>query len=216
MRRAGSHVGVRRARERPRCGLRFGAAVEPAAAGRETGEDAPRCTSAVYNAQKTERRRVCYPWHALHDREVVVYAAATRRDRGRVFCCKLDEDDDRHRLEIPAWMFDGAVCSSMHMHSKPHARWESLCALHELLHAEHSHRASDSGVDRHPSSTGDADATTKQRTPPGAAKSISAAHKGAELARPRRGSSGEGHQIARTPASRSTGARARKCSRGDG
>ena len=96
------------------------------------GEDVPRCTSTGRNAHKTEAQRLEYKWHPLHGQNVIVYGRVDRLT-GATFRCQLSEDTKRDRLEVPTWMFDGAVCAQMRAVHDPHVTLRALTELKQLL-----------------------------------------------------------------------------------
>ena len=89
-------------------------------------------TKGIHTAHKTENRRVHYQWHPFSGRDVVVHGQV-QRSHGLLLKCQLDARDERDRLEVPAWMFDPAVCASMTLRAEPYADAASLRALRLLL-----------------------------------------------------------------------------------
>ena len=73
---------------------------------------------------------VCYPWHPLHGRQVVI--RGRRQDPGctRVRC-QLVGDETWH--VIPEWMLDEARCRRMRLCAEPQACWTALLEMRGLL-----------------------------------------------------------------------------------
>ena len=96
------------------------------------GEVETRCTTTVLTAHRTERRRLHYRWHAFSGREVIIHCA---RSYGGavVFHCQTDDDDKADRRQVPAWMFDRAVCQQMQMMEEPSVSLPALVELRWLL-----------------------------------------------------------------------------------
>ena len=70
-------------------------------------------TSRRDNAQKTEVRSVCYPWHPWYDRSLVIRESLVKNGVA-VYRCGLEAGDITSRsLEIPQWMFDRAICCGL-------------------------------------------------------------------------------------------------------
>ena len=91
------------------------------------------CTTRLKNAHRTVWREVLYRFHPWFGRDVFVHAMIERAG-SVVFCCTLDGSDTTRWLEIPAWMFDRAVC--VHepcLASEPFVGVEALTALSALL-----------------------------------------------------------------------------------
>ena len=93
---------------------------------------AGHCTTREQTTHKTEIRRVEYPWHPLHGRDVHVYGVRVHWERGEALRCKLEPEDGSDCFEIPAWMFERARCAKMHL-GQAKASWESLVELRKLL-----------------------------------------------------------------------------------
>ncbi len=91
------------------------------------------CTTKLKNAHKTAWRDVLYRFHPWSGREVCVHAMIERAG-SVVFGCTLDGSDTTRWLEIPAWMFDRAVCPPEPcLASEPFVGVEALTALSALL-----------------------------------------------------------------------------------
>lgn len=89
------------------------------------------CRTPAHNDHGTDVRRVHYPWHPLHGRDVLVRGAKT--GRRTVLRCQVDDDDRRDNREVPTWMFDQARCSQMVPSASPSVSWEALHELRRLL-----------------------------------------------------------------------------------
>jgi hypothetical protein len=87
----------------------------------------PRCTRRCSNAHRTanpDEREVLYPWHPWGGCLVRVHEAIEKAD-GIVLRCSRDGATKRW-LELPAWMFDRAVCLPMRITRDP---WIQFAAL---------------------------------------------------------------------------------------
>jgi hypothetical protein len=96
--------------------------------------DGSYCTRRRSNAHRTanlEEREVLYPWHPWGGCIVRVHEAIEKAD-GIVLRCSRDGATKR-RLELPAWMFDRAVCLPMRITRDPRIEFAALAALRELL-----------------------------------------------------------------------------------
>ena len=94
--------------------------------------DGPYCTTETLNTDKTESRTVVYPWHPFYGKAVEINGERNRRGT-IVYVCTSDGSDAGAVMEVPAWMFDPAVCCLLR--SADHARVHvgALRALQVLL-----------------------------------------------------------------------------------
>ena len=90
-------------------------------------------TTKLKNAHRTAWREVLYRFHPWSGRDVCVHAMIERAG-SVVFRCTLDGSDAARWLEIPAWMFDRALCPHEPcLAQEPFAGVEALKALSALL-----------------------------------------------------------------------------------
>lgn len=92
------------------------------------------CTTRCGNAHRTEvgqGREVLYRWHPWAGCIVRVHEAVEKAD-GIFLRCSRDAAAKRW-LELPAWMFDRAVCLPMRITRDPWIEFAALSALRELL-----------------------------------------------------------------------------------
>jgi hypothetical protein len=73
-----------------------------------------------------------YLWHPWYGEQVCVQGEA-RRGAGLVLRCTRDEHQRFPPLEIPAWMFDSAVCGRLNLGTCAYVSSAALLALQELL-----------------------------------------------------------------------------------
>jgi hypothetical protein len=88
----------------------------------------------VFDTHKTEADRIFYPWHPLYGRELAISGKCIRR--GTVmFICRVRGVRMLTPLEVPAWMFDSAVCCRLI--AAPSARVDvtALFSLRALLNS---------------------------------------------------------------------------------
>ena len=71
--------------------------------------DVFRCTTETHKTHKTDSARVVYPWHPFYGLEVTINGQRNRRG-AIVFICSIVGGPNTSPLEVPAWMFDTAVC----------------------------------------------------------------------------------------------------------
>jgi hypothetical protein len=101
----------------------------------------------------TERREVLYPWHPWFGMTVHVHQVV---DKGLIgtLRCSVDGATSGRWLELPAWMFDRAICLPISLASLPRvhlAALESLRALLiELRQSSPAIAAAGSGAQRNP------------------------------------------------------------------
>ena len=89
--------------------------------------------SSFRNPHSSDCRRVEYPWHPLHDQEVII-CGSRREANGLVHHCRRISDlVGSACLQIPAWMFDPVQCSVSRLESVPRVSWVSLVQLRQLL-----------------------------------------------------------------------------------
>ncbi len=90
------------------------------------------CTTRRGNAHRTEEREVLYPWHPWFGRLVHIHEVI-EKTAGDVFRCSCDDEASGRLLELPAWMFDRAVCAPMQVCPLPFVGVAALSALQMLL-----------------------------------------------------------------------------------
>ena len=71
-----------------------------------------------------------YRWHPLHGRDLSVIGTMNRHGEVMLVC---QVEEMSAPLEVPAWMFDAAVCCHFRSASKPRVSIESLTSLTLLL-----------------------------------------------------------------------------------
>ena len=107
----------------------------PASSRRGRNEAARCCTNRRHNAQKTEVRSVCYPWHPWYGRSLVIRESLVKNGVA-VYRCGLEAGDITSRsLEIPQWMFDRAICCGLRRAERPVVDCAALLRLKALLAA---------------------------------------------------------------------------------
>jgi hypothetical protein len=95
--------------------------------------DDGRCTTRLENTHGTEFREVQYVWHPWFGLSVGVHAAIEKPD-GVVLRCTVSDCAADRWLEVPAWIFDRAVCGALRRMADPHADAAALAALADLLY----------------------------------------------------------------------------------
>ena len=90
------------------------------------------CTTRRRNAHGTDIREVIYQWHPWRGRQIHVHQAVERAG-GIVFRCNLTGTTSDRLLEIPAWMFDRAVCTMTCLEAASRVDIGALSALSRLL-----------------------------------------------------------------------------------
>jgi hypothetical protein len=88
------------------------------------------CTTEGTKTHKTGCRRVVYAWHPLHGRDLNVIGTMNRHGEVMLVC---QVEASRAPLEVPAWMFDLAMCCHCRSASTPRVGIESLTSLTLLL-----------------------------------------------------------------------------------
>jgi hypothetical protein len=106
----------------------------PASGSPGSGAAAPGCTTEALNTHKIGKRLLLYSWHPLYGRELTVRGENNRRGT-IMYICSTGEDQTSATLEIPAWMFDGAICCRFASGGPPHVDVCSLKSLRVLLGA---------------------------------------------------------------------------------
>ena len=105
----------------------------PSACGsRAPGEGAVRYRTRRRNAHKPEEREVLYPFHPWSGRLVRV-REARELGSGDIFRCTIGREDSDRGRDVPAWMFDRAVCGLVRMSASPVADLAALARLRSLL-----------------------------------------------------------------------------------
>jgi hypothetical protein len=93
------------------------------------------CTTRRGNAHRTDHAEECevlYPWHPWAGCIVRVHEAVEKVD-GTVLRCSRDGAAAERWLELPAWMFDRAMCLPMRIARDPFVEFAALAQLRELL-----------------------------------------------------------------------------------
>ena len=105
---------------------------------------------------------------------MIIHEVLERLGHTIVRCC-LAQDDSRRIWEIPQWMLDRTVCSTMHLAQEPVVSIEALWTLKLLLDHQHADSALPMLQGQHHGSLeqGDADAPSTQPTAQYAAGIIS-------------------------------------------
>ena len=141
---------------------------------------APDCTTERHNAHKTEVGTVRYAWHPWHDRSVLIHEWFVRGGLA-VFRCSLEPAGRLSTtLEIPAWMFERAICCGMRPAERPMVDCAALLRLKALLSAV-ADEAVIEGRHRSSPSQGDADATPGPVSLRGSTRSVPTCQPGAGL-----------------------------------
>ena len=111
------------------------------------------CRRQQHNAHVTERREVLYPWHPWFGMTVHVHQVVERGLTGTLRCSVNGVASGRW-LELPAWMFDRAICLPISLASSPRAHLVALGSLLNLLielrHSPPAIAAAGSGAQRNP------------------------------------------------------------------
>ena len=141
------------------------------------------CQATNDPVNKTDVRRVLYPWHPLYGQDVIV--RETRAGSRSVLRCQVDADETRDNREIPLWMFDAVRCARMVPTPQPQVCWAALLDLRRLLDETRPAKAPATIEDRCPSTTEETDATSTGtiRRPP-ASRPVRARASTATLAGP--------------------------------
>jgi hypothetical protein len=80
----------------------------------------------------TERRDVLYPWHPWFGLTVHIHQVVEKGLTGTLRC-SVDGAGSGRWLELPAWMFDRAICLPITVASSPRAHLAALESLRKLL-----------------------------------------------------------------------------------
>ena len=94
--------------------------------------DGPHCRRRHHNTHVTERREVLYPWHPWFGMTVHIHQVVEKGRIGTLRCSVNDAASGRW-LELPAWMFDRAICLPITLASSPRAHMAALESLRNLL-----------------------------------------------------------------------------------
>jgi hypothetical protein len=89
-------------------------------------------TTHQHKTHKTELREVHYPWHPLYRQSIPVRLEG-RWKNGLVARCDPHNDVGRRGFDIPVWMLDCAVCSTMTLSQTALVDAEALRQLRQLL-----------------------------------------------------------------------------------
>ena len=77
-------------------------------------------------------REVRYLWHPWCGRSVTVYETLTKG--GQPVCrCGVDDQRNDRSLEVPAWMFEPALCDHLRVAAAPCVDGQALIALTTVL-----------------------------------------------------------------------------------
>jgi hypothetical protein len=125
---------------------------------------------------KFESKRLLYPWHRWHGRDVLTRKATGRYSEHVLWCRLPDDDPEAMLIAIPRWMFDSAVCATMRAESRPIVCCAALRAVRaligemnagvpsEVLHHQHRQpRPGDADVNDTPHATSSNSASTLSR-----------------------------------------------------
>ena len=117
------------------------------------------CTSSQLNTHITESREVWYPWHPWYGRSVVISEVLERLGQA-IVRCRLAQEHKTQVVEIPSWMLDRAMSSTIHLAQKPVVCSDALWTLKRLLDHQRAVEPTRVLQDRHHFSPtqGDADA----------------------------------------------------------
>ena len=108
------------------------------------------CTSQQRNTHSTDSRVVRYRWHPWFGQEVWVHQARQCQWHAEtVVRCGLTPDLDARSVEVPLWMFDGAVCDVMVLSEAPTSSAAALRELKILLLATRNANAGRSRQSEH-------------------------------------------------------------------
>jgi hypothetical protein len=92
-----------------------------------------RCTTGFKNAHETVFRELLYHWHPWFGMRVAIHEAVDKAD-GVVFRCTLSGSAADRWLEVPAWMFERAMCPDRsRLTTSPFVSMDALSALSDLL-----------------------------------------------------------------------------------
>ncbi len=98
-----------------------------------SNEDGGRCTTRLKNAHGTVFRELLYHWHPWFGMSVAIHEAIDKAD-GVVFRCTLSGSAADRWLEVPAWMFERAMCPDPpRVTTSPFVSMDALSALSDLL-----------------------------------------------------------------------------------
>ena len=104
----------------------------PASASRAPDGDAVGYRRRQQNAHVTERREVLYLWHPWFGLTVHIHQVVEKGLTGTLRC-SVDGAGSGRWLELPAWMFDRAICLPITVASSPRAHLAALESLRKLL-----------------------------------------------------------------------------------
>ena len=108
-------------------------ATPPSASGCSSpGAGAESCRTRRHNAHELGEREVLYPFHPWSGCLVRV-REARERTSGDIFRCTIGRDDGDRGRDLPAWMFDRAICGLVRMSGSPVADMAALVKLRALL-----------------------------------------------------------------------------------
>ena len=106
---------------------RSSATARPASDG-----SAPRGRTTERNTPKHEELVVRYPWHPLYGSKVFIRKSVTKDGLPR-YRCGLPNQENCSGFEMPQWMFDSVLCSSMRVREDPLVDCFALQELEALL-----------------------------------------------------------------------------------
>ncbi len=116
----------------PPQGATVGSKPRPGCAGRGSNAGGADYTTRRHNAHELVEREVLYPFHPWSGRRVRVREAREWAS-GDIFRCTIGENDGDRGRDLPAWMFDRAVCGLVRMSASPVADIAALMKLRALL-----------------------------------------------------------------------------------
>ena len=90
------------------------------------------CRTRRQNAHVTERLEVLYPWHPWFGVTVHVHKMIEKGLSGTLLCSVNGAVSGRW-VELPAWMFDRAVCQAITLVNSPRVHSAALQDLRKLL-----------------------------------------------------------------------------------
>ncbi len=91
------------------------------------------CTTRFKNAHGIVFRELLYHWHPWFGMRVAIHEAVDKAD-GVVFRCTLSGSAADRWLEVPAWMFERAMCPDPpRLTTSPFVSMDALSALSDLL-----------------------------------------------------------------------------------
>ena len=160
------------------------------------------CTSQRHKTHITESDAVRYRWHCWFGRAVAIDASVAKAGV-KIHRCHLSESNSGRSLEIPQWMFDGAICSAMREGDSPIVDCEALIELREILVAT-SEQCTPSVIEASQRSSNQQRESNAQRSLPSSKPSARAVQPAsdADIAEPASGGEARDHQAGGADATR--------------